>query len=114
MIISDPTTNGIDVHTSLRMHARDVDRHMRALGTWVDWERESAAGLAELSASCADVVAVGLSMGGALVLHLAAKLPGKLRGVVVNDQHLSHGPRFRPDFRRRTRNGAKLNRDFRI
>jgi carboxylesterase len=51
--------------------------------TWRDWERESEAGLAELSASCADVVAVGLSMGGALVLHLAARLPGKLRGVVV-------------------------------
>jgi carboxylesterase len=51
--------------------------------TWRDWERETKAGLAELSARCSDVVAVGLSAGGALVLHLAAKHPDKLRGVVA-------------------------------
>jgi carboxylesterase len=51
--------------------------------TWRDWERETEAAFAELSARCSDVLAVGLSAGGALVLNLAAKRPDKLRGVVA-------------------------------
>ena len=51
--------------------------------TWQDWERDASGALDELGAKSQAVVAVGLSMGGALVLHLAAKHPEKLRGVVV-------------------------------
>jgi carboxylesterase len=51
--------------------------------TWQDWEREAGTALDALGAKCQTVVGVGLSMGGALVLHLAAKHPEKLRGVVA-------------------------------
>ncbi|MGH2556493.1 MAG: alpha/beta hydrolase [Actinomycetota bacterium] len=51
--------------------------------TWQDWERESEAALLELSSRCTTVIAAGLSMGGAMVLHLAAKHPERLKGVVV-------------------------------
>ncbi len=51
--------------------------------TWQDWEREAEAALADLARRCTSVIAVGLSMGGAMVLHLAAKHPDKLKGVVA-------------------------------
>jgi carboxylesterase len=51
--------------------------------TWRDWAGEAEAALADLSARCSTVVAVGLSMGGAMVLHLGAKYPDKLKGVVA-------------------------------
>jgi carboxylesterase len=51
--------------------------------TWHDWERESESALEDLAARCSTVVAVGLSMGGALVLHLGAKHPALLKGVVT-------------------------------
>lgn len=51
--------------------------------TWQDWERESEAALIDLAVRCTAVIAVGLSMGGAMVLHLGAKHPDKLRGVVA-------------------------------
>jgi carboxylesterase len=51
--------------------------------TWTDWERESEAALLDLAERCTAVIAVGLSMGGAMVLHLAAKHPDKLKGVVA-------------------------------
>jgi carboxylesterase len=51
--------------------------------TWRDWERESEAALLELAGRCNAVIAVGLSMGGAMVLHLAAKHPEKVKGVVA-------------------------------
>ena len=41
--------------------------------TWQDWEREAEDGLSDLAGRCGDVIVVGLSMGGALALHLAAK-----------------------------------------
>jgi carboxylesterase len=50
--------------------------------TWGDWEREADGALLDLAGRCSDVVAVGLSMGGAMVLHLGAKHPEKLRGIV--------------------------------
>jgi len=50
--------------------------------TWLDWEQEAASALQELTRRCSTVVAVGLSMGGAMVLHLGAKYPDKLSGVV--------------------------------
>ena len=51
--------------------------------TWQDWERESEAALLELTGRCNAVIAVGLSMGGAMTLHLAAKYPAKVNGVVA-------------------------------
>lgn len=59
--------------------------------TWQDWEGESEAALLELASRCSAVIAVGLSMGGAMVLHLGAKYPDKLKGVVA----------VNPDVRRR-------------
>ena len=51
--------------------------------TWQDWERESEAALLDLSARCPNVVVAGLSVGGTIVLHLGAKHPDKIHGVVV-------------------------------
>ncbi len=51
--------------------------------TWLDWEREAEAAMVDLAGRCASVIAVGLSMGGAMVLHLATKHPDKLKGVVA-------------------------------
>jgi carboxylesterase len=50
---------------------------------WVDWERDAEAALTDLSSRCPQVVLVGLSMGGAMVLHLGAKLGDRVKGVVV-------------------------------
>ena len=50
---------------------------------WQDWEREAERVLAELRSRCSTVVAVGLSMGGAMVIHLAAKHPEQVDGVVA-------------------------------
>ena len=51
--------------------------------TWQDWEAEAEAALLDLAARCSTVIAAGLSMGGAMVLHLAAKHPDKVKGVVA-------------------------------
>jgi carboxylesterase len=51
--------------------------------TWRDWERTTEAALLELTSRCSDVVAVGLSVGGAMVLHVAVKHPELVRGVVA-------------------------------
>ena len=51
--------------------------------TWQDWERDAEGALADIGSRCSDVIVVGLSMGGAMSLHLAAKHAGELRGVAV-------------------------------
>jgi carboxylesterase len=51
--------------------------------TLEDWEREAEAALADLVGRCDTVVGVGLSMGGAMVLHMAARHPGQIAGVAV-------------------------------
>ncbi|TMK96724.1 MAG: alpha/beta fold hydrolase [Actinobacteria bacterium] len=51
--------------------------------TWRNWESESEAALLDLASRCDTVIAVGLSMGGAMVLHLGAKHPDKLKGIVT-------------------------------
>jgi carboxylesterase len=51
--------------------------------TWRDWEREAEAALQQLRSRCSTVVAVGQSMGGALVLHLGAKHQDWLDGAAV-------------------------------
>jgi carboxylesterase len=50
---------------------------------WGEWERATGDALAELSSRCACVVAVGLSVGGGMVLHLAATRPEQVQGVVA-------------------------------
>ncbi len=51
--------------------------------TWRDWEREAEVALLDLASRCGTVVASGLSMGGAMALHLAAKHPEAVKGVVA-------------------------------
>ncbi|MFT3872185.1 MAG: alpha/beta fold hydrolase [Nocardioides sp.] len=51
--------------------------------TWNDWYGEISRAYAKLSAENDAVVACGLSMGGALVLRLAADHPDGLAGIVV-------------------------------
>jgi carboxylesterase len=51
--------------------------------TWQAWEAEAENAVEELARRCSTVVAVGLSMGGAMVLHLGAKRPDAIRGVVA-------------------------------
>ena len=51
--------------------------------TWKDWEREVERALADLRTRCQDVVVVGLSMGGAMAIHIAANHAKELRGIAV-------------------------------
>ena len=51
--------------------------------TWTDWEREAEGAMQDLAGRCSPIVVVGLSMGGAMALHLGAKHPDVLRGVVT-------------------------------
>jgi carboxylesterase len=51
--------------------------------TWHDWEGEAESAIRDLKARCATVVAVGLSMGGAMVLHLGATHADELNGIVT-------------------------------
>jgi carboxylesterase len=50
--------------------------------TWQDWTREAEKVLSELRSRCDTVVAVGLSMGGAMVVHLAVQHSDQIDGVV--------------------------------
>jgi carboxylesterase len=51
--------------------------------TWEQWVAESESAIEALSRRCSTVIAVGLSMGGAIVLHLGATRPDTLTGVVA-------------------------------
>jgi carboxylesterase len=50
--------------------------------TWRDWAASAQAGLEELHGLCPTVFVSGLSLGGALALHLAATQPQPLAGIV--------------------------------
>ena len=50
---------------------------------WDDWLGEAERGLADLRGRCTAVFAMGLSMGGTIVLRLAELHPDTLAGVVV-------------------------------
>lgn len=55
--------------------------------TWSQWEGEAESALLDLSRRCSAVVAVGLSAGAALALHLGVRQAQLLRGVVaINPQ----------------------------
>jgi carboxylesterase len=51
--------------------------------TFEDWEGQAEAALLDLAERCQTVLAVGLSVGGALVLHTAARHQDKVAGVAV-------------------------------
>lgn len=57
---------------------RELGRHR-----WQDWEAEAEAALGRLATKTSGIVACGLSMGGAMALHLAAKRPDVIKAVVV-------------------------------
>ncbi|HZA27287.1 MAG TPA: alpha/beta fold hydrolase [Actinomycetota bacterium] len=50
---------------------------------WQDWESEALRAFEDLSEQCDVVVACGLSVGGAMALHLAVRRGDALRGVVA-------------------------------
>jgi carboxylesterase len=60
------------------------------LGTtrWEEWVQEAEEGLATIRGKCSTVVAAGLSMGGAMALHLAANHPGEIDGIVAVNAYL--------------------------
>jgi carboxylesterase len=62
---------------------RDLARHR-----WTDWARAAERGLDRLVASTEAVVVLGLSMGGAMALHLAARRPDDVRAVAVVNGYL--------------------------
>lgn len=51
--------------------------------TWRDWYADAGAALDQLLVACERVAIVGLSMGGAVALHLAARRGDRLAGVVA-------------------------------
>jgi carboxylesterase len=51
--------------------------------TWEEWVAESEAALEALSNRCSTVIAAGISMGAAIVLHLGATRSEMLSGVVA-------------------------------
>jgi carboxylesterase len=73
---------GLTVHCPLLpghgTHWRDL-----AVTGYAAWEEASLAGLELLRERCEQVVVCALSFGGALALHLAARRPDKVRGVVA-------------------------------
>lgn len=59
-------------------HWRDLRQ-----STWHDWEREALAALERLRARTSVRIVAGLSMGGALALHLATTRPEDVDGLVL-------------------------------
>jgi carboxylesterase len=55
---------------------------------WQHWESSALAALEELKPRCEDVVACGLSVGGAMALHLGVRASNLLRGVVAINPYL--------------------------
>jgi carboxylesterase len=51
--------------------------------TMADWEGRAESTLADLARRCETVIGVGLSVGGAMVLHMAARHPDQMAGAAV-------------------------------
>lgn len=69
--------------------------------TWQDWESEALGALDQLKGQCDVVAACGLSVGGAMALHLAVRRPDALDGVVavnpyVRNWRIAFAPLVRP------------------
>lgn len=56
--------------------------------TWRDWAGEAERALDDLAARCEGVVVLGQSMGGAMALHLGARHPDRIRGVVCVNPYI--------------------------
>jgi carboxylesterase len=68
---------------------------------WRDWESEAVRALDRLGGQCKVVVACGLSVGGAMALHLAVRRQDSLHGVVavnpyVRNWRIAFAPLVRP------------------
>jgi carboxylesterase len=61
--------------------------------TWEQWFAEAESALSDLETRATAVVCVGLSMGGALAAHMAARHQDRLRGLVVINPYI-HDPRL--------------------
>lgn len=73
---------------------------------WQDWEAEAQRGLRDLGSRSEAVVAFGLSFGGAVALHLAARHPDLIRAVAVvnpyvRDRRIAWAPVVWPVIRSR-------------
>src|SRR5687767_3718434 len=55
---------------------------------WTEWVDEAGRGLDVLRARCRTVVAFGQSMGGAVVLRLAASRPGDLEAIALANPYV--------------------------
>lgn len=69
--------------------------------TWRDWEAEAVGALEHLGSRCDGVVACGLSVGGAMALHLGCRRADSLRAIVAINPYLRNwrivfGPVVRP------------------
>jgi carboxylesterase len=64
-----------------------------ATTTWEQWFGEAESALSELESRSSAVVCVGLSMGGALAVHMATRHHARLRGIVVINPYV-HDPRL--------------------
>jgi carboxylesterase len=62
---------------------RDLGRY-----GWRDWAREARQALERLSSRTEAVVVLGLSMGGAMAIHLAANHPDRVHAVAVVNAYL--------------------------
>jgi carboxylesterase len=56
--------------------------------TWREWEAEALGAMEDLAGRCDVIVACGLSVGGAMALHLGARWPEALGGVVAINPYL--------------------------
>jgi Esterase/lipase len=56
----------------IRLSGHGTTPEQMAKTRWEDWAKDAEDGVKELRKSCRTVVAIGLSMGGLLALHLAA------------------------------------------
>jgi carboxylesterase len=55
---------------------------------WQDWVAEATRGLKESDRRCETVILLGLSMGGSMALHLGARYPDIVRGLVLVNPYL--------------------------
>jgi carboxylesterase len=55
---------------------------------WQDWVSEATRGLKEIDRRCETVILLGLSAGGSMALHLAARYPDIVRGLVLVNPYL--------------------------
>ncbi|MDP4128172.1 MAG: alpha/beta fold hydrolase [Bacillota bacterium] len=65
----------------IRLSGHGTTPEQMAKTRWEDWAKDAEAGVEELRKSCDTVVAIGLSMGGLLALHLATL--GLPDGIIV-------------------------------